>query len=181
MRMGYHRIIESVGRGGVCVKYNYEYQGEIHSITLDSLPDGRYQATIGDDRWIVSATQVSDGTWLIDHANMRTIAHTARSGDDRYVQIDGTQYTLSKANTRRRRQDSSSASGSLVAEMPGQVIDVRVSAGDAVTSGDVLVVLEAMKMEIRITAPHDGIVAKLLVAEGDIVDRGQTLAEVKPE
>lgn len=163
------------------MKYNYEYQGEIHSITLDRLPDGRYQATIGDDSWIVSATQVSDGTWLIDHANTRTIAHSARSGDERYVQIDGTQYTLSRANTRRQRQDSSRASGNMVAEMPGQVIDVRVREGDAVMSGDVLVVLEAMKMEIRITAPHDGTVSKLRVAEGDIVDRGQTLAEVKPE
>ncbi|NOG48992.1 MAG: acetyl-CoA carboxylase biotin carboxyl carrier protein subunit [Chloroflexi bacterium] len=57
--------------------------------------------------------------------------------------------------------------------MPGQVVDVLVKAGQTVTAGQPLIVLEAMKMEIRIGAPTDGIVREVLVKKGDVVDRDQ--------
>jgi biotin carboxyl carrier protein len=47
-----------------------------------------------------------------------------------------------------------------------------------VARGDTLVVLEAMKMEIRVTAPHEGRVSRLLCAPGDVVERGQPLVEL---
>lgn len=65
--------------------------------------------------------------------------------------------------------------GGLNAPMPGRVIDVRVSAGESVTAGQLLVVLEAMKMEHRITAAADGVVANVLVHAGDQVKRGAPL------
>jgi acetyl/propionyl-CoA carboxylase alpha subunit len=74
------------------------------------------------------------------------------------------------------------AVGSLVAPMPGSVVRVNVSVGDPVTAGQVLVVLEAMKMEHSITAPADGVVAELSAAEGAQVDTGTVLAVVtEPE
>jgi biotin carboxyl carrier protein len=62
--------------------------------------------------------------------------------------------------------------------MPGQVRAVNVSAGDAVEKGQTLLVLEAMKMEIRIQAPMDGVVGRLVVGEGDTVEREELLVEV---
>ena len=59
--------------------------------------------------------------------------------------------------------------------MPGKVLATEISAGDAVKEGQILVVLEAMKMEHRITAPIDGTVKELNVTEGDQVDNGQIL------
>jgi biotin carboxyl carrier protein len=56
-----------------------------------------------------------------------------------------------------------------------------VKAGDAVKRGDTLVVLEAMKMEMRLTAPHDGVVKAVHCREGEVVERGRTLLEVIPE
>jgi len=55
---------------------------------------------------------------------------------------------------------------------------VNVAEGDAVESGQTLLVLEAMKMEIRIQAPMDGVVARLAVGEGDTVEREEFLVEV---
>lgn len=69
------------------------------------------------------------------------------------------------------------AAGSIVvkAPMPGTVVNVVVSAGQAVKSGDDLVFIEAMKMETPVKAPQDGTVATVDVAKGESVDSGKVL------
>ena len=59
--------------------------------------------------------------------------------------------------------------------MPGNILRVEVSQGDAVKSGQVLVVLEAMKMENEILAPRDGTVAQVVAQKGSIVETGSPL------
>jgi propionyl-CoA carboxylase alpha chain len=73
------------------------------------------------------------------------------------------------------------AEGSLLAPMPAAVTHVGVEAGQAVTKGDVIVVLEAMKMQHTITAPTDGVVAELDVSVGQQVESGAVLAVIHPE
>jgi biotin carboxyl carrier protein len=62
--------------------------------------------------------------------------------------------------------------------MPGRVRKLVAAAGSRVARGDVLLVLEAMKMEHSIRAPHDGILERFHVAEGDLVEAGVDLAEL---
>ena len=70
------------------------------------------------------------------------------------------------------------AQGSVKVEspMPGKILAVKKNVGDAVKSGDVILVLEAMKMENDIVAPQDGTVASINVSVGDSVESGATLA-----
>jgi propionyl-CoA carboxylase alpha chain len=74
---------------------------------------------------------------------------------------------------------SALAAGSLVAPMPGSVVRVEVAVGDAVTARQLLLVLEAMKMEHPVTAPADGTVTDVPVAVGQQVTRGQVLAVIE--
>ena len=64
----------------------------------------------------------------------------------------------------------------VTAPMPGKILGVKASAGQAVKRGQVLLILEAMKMENEIVAPQDGTVATINVAVGDSVEPGATLA-----
>jgi geranyl-CoA carboxylase alpha subunit len=65
--------------------------------------------------------------------------------------------------------------------MPGSVLATEVNAGDTVGKGQLLVILEAMKMEHRIVAPRDGIVEQLHVTVGDQVDNAQLLVTLADE
>ena len=62
--------------------------------------------------------------------------------------------------------------------MPGKILDVRISVGQAVKKGDVVMILEAMKMENEIVAPQDGTVASVQAAAGSAVEAGDTLASL---
>ena len=64
------------------------------------------------------------------------------------------------------------------APMPGNILDVKVAAGASVKAGDVLIILEAMKMENEIVAPQDGTVASINVNKGDTVNSGDVLVSM---
>lgn len=67
----------------------------------------------------------------------------------------------------------------ITAPMPGNILDVRVSAGDMVKKGDILMILEAMKMENEIMCPRDGRVASVAVTKGSSVDTGALLCVIE--
>ena len=72
--------------------------------------------------------------------------------------------------------DGAAGAVAVTAPMPGKILGVKASAGQAVKRGQVLLILEAMKMENEIVAPQDGTVATINVAVGDSVEPGATLA-----
>jgi pyruvate carboxylase subunit B len=72
-------------------------------------------------------------------------------------------------------KSSGSTAFEVKAELPGNVLNVQVKPGDVVRTGDTLVVLEAMKMETKVTSPRDGTVSEVFVSKGETVENGQTL------
>ncbi len=70
---------------------------------------------------------------------------------------------------------STGAGEPVTSPMPGTILDVRVSQGEAVKAGQVLIILEAMKMENEIVAPRDGVVNQIVTSKGATVDTGATL------
>lgn len=66
----------------------------------------------------------------------------------------------------------------VAAPMPGKILAIKINAGQTVKKGDVIMILEAMKMENEITAPEDGTIVGINVAVGDSVESGDTLASL---
>jgi biotin carboxyl carrier protein len=84
----------------------------------------------------------------------------------------------------RQREDEAErqgASGEVRSPMTGKIVNVAVSPGAGVAENDLLVILEAMKMEYRLAAPRAGKVEEVLCREGDLVDLGATLVRLVPE
>lgn len=73
----------------------------------------------------------------------------------------------------------SAGDNTVTSPMPGTILGVKVKEGDAVKAGQLVVILEAMKMENEIVAPADGVVASVAVKEGDTVETDATLVVLK--
>ena len=85
-----------------------------------------------------------------------------------------------KAQPAAKAPAASGAAGAVkvTAPMPGTILDVKVSVGQSVKKGDVICVLEAMKMENDIPAPQDGVIASINVQKGASVNAGDVLASL---
>ena len=101
----------------------------------------------------------------------------ARDGDRVLVWCAGSVLEFRRAGGRPARK--ADASGGLAAPMPGRVRKIFFGAGDRVSQGDVVLILEAMKMEHAIRAPREGIVVSILHGEGELVEAGEALAEIR--
>ncbi|WP_131786060.1 biotin carboxylase N-terminal domain-containing protein [Protofrankia symbiont of Coriaria ruscifolia] len=106
---------------------------------------------------------------------VRSTIHVTRSGTVFHLDGRGGS-TVAREVPRFVEPGASVAAGSLIAPMPGTVVRVAVEEGEAVTAGDVVLVLEAMKMEHTVTAPQDGVVVEINARQGQTVDGGYVLA-----
>ena len=106
-------------------------------------------------------------------------AYVTSDHDKRWVTVDGRTFLLTKSSGGRSgKRAQQHAAGELTAPMPGQIRAVNVRQGDRVTKGQTLLVLEAMKMEMKIQAPGDGVISSVLVEAGQTVEREQILIEI---
>ena len=110
----------------------------------------------------------------------RCRARITRVGDRVVVQVPGGDLELIE-KPRFELPGGEEVSGGFVAAMPGKVLELRVQAGDRVEAGEILLVLEAMKMEHPMRASEDGVVVEVRVAQGEQVEAGTVLLIVEAQ
>jgi biotin carboxyl carrier protein len=149
--------------------------------TIDLTPTGKsYRAMVGDKIAEVKILHAEGGKLDLLIDGERITACVSSDHAKRWVTIHGRTFVLTKQSGSRRSAGSHHhAAGELTAPMPGQVRAVNVNEGDEVIKGQTLMVLEAMKMEIRIQSPSDGVISSISVKVGETVEREQTLIIVE--
>jgi len=129
----------------------------------------------------VTVSRSQEGVLHLEIDGRKVRVHVADDGARRVVQVGaGAPVSLVRAETRRpRKRAQEGGAESLVANMHGQVVLLPVKPGDVVERGQVLVVLEAMKMELKVQAPHRGRVAAIGCKVGEVVERGRVLVTLE--
>jgi biotin carboxyl carrier protein len=166
-----------------------ESDDEAVALRLAAGPAGEQQVTLDGQTHSVSARmlhgapQTAAGALALTIDGRTSLVHVARSGNRTWVHLEGAVWVLERvapAAARSRRAAPGAATGRLVAPMPGRLLDLLCAAGDTVEAGQTLVLLEAMKMELRLAAPASGQILALHAAAGAIVERGTLLLEIGP-
>jgi len=138
-----------------------ELGAERHAFASRSLGGGRFDVTLGEARATLAVYRVGE--------RVAVFAPT----------LPGGSALLQEHDPLLHAADGAAEGGRLAAPMPGKVIALLAKAGDAVSKGQPLAVMEAMKMEHTLAAPHDGRVAELLYAVGDQVAEGAELLRLE--
>jgi acetyl/propionyl-CoA carboxylase alpha subunit len=160
------------------MRYRYQVGDQLYSIDLERQGES-YRALIDGESYALQVLGEQDGeiTLLIEGKPL-TVYYATHQGS-RWLSIGGCTYVLEKPSPGgKRRGSGDAAEGAVRAPMPAQVRAVHIAEGETVQKGDTLLILEAMKMEIRIQAPRPGKIARLRVEAGQTVTRDELMLEI---
>ena len=164
--------------GPVCRSFEFEFHGQPHKAQLTYQHEGSPQLALDGQPVSLLIEPAADGL-LVTLNGQRTHLQVYRLGEQLHLfSADGaTQITVIDllAHAGVAQQEV----GRLTAPMPGKVVSFAVKAGDKVSRGQALAIMEAMKMEHTIAAPADGVVAEILYAPGDQVPEGAELLRLQ--
>ncbi len=154
-------------------------------------------------RWLIDAWPGKDGvrvcfdgqdaalpvrlTRLVDHQYSLAIGGQSRqvqlfASDEAHVEIclDGQRWAVSRHRRFEAAEAGGAGDGRILAPMPGKVLEIRVAKDESVSEGQIIAVMEAMKMELAIKAPFDGQVSQVAASAEDILDADALLLEITP-
>ena len=162
------------------MQYNLKVNDQAVTVDVETSDDG-YTFSIGERSYTVSAHRMdSNEIWTLLNQKSQSLFVTSKGGAGE-VSVQGVPFKVEDlARQRRRRGGADSGGGDIVPPMPGAIVRVLVEDGAAVTKGQEVIVMSAMKMETTLYAPADGTITKVLVAEGDQVMADQKLVEFEP-
>ena len=164
--------------GPVSRSFEFEFHGQPHKAQLTYQHDGSLQLALDGQLLSLHIEPAADGL-LVTLNGQRAHLQVYRLGEQVHLfsACGATQITvidlLAHAGVAQHE------AGRLTAPMPGKVLSFAVQAGDKVSRGQALAVMEAMKMEHTIAAPADGVVAEILYASGDQVQEGAELLRLQ--
>jgi acetyl/propionyl-CoA carboxylase alpha subunit len=168
------------------MRYRYQSGTMIYEVSLERHGEG-YRVTVNGEAHDLEVLDAQPGAISLRFKDgpgpfRPEVVYWGAEGGTKWLSWRGCTYRLERPAERGARYARSAPRGgaedSLRAPMPAQVRSVLVAEGDTVAVGQALLLLEAMKMEIRVQSPRAGQVARLLVKPGDQVKREQVLVEL---
>lgn len=164
------------------MKYEAEIDGHPLSLELEE-SDGKVSVVIDGRSYALEVVRPEAGVYQL-FVGDKVYEARVSSGDKDALQINlrGRLFTAKLIDRKHRRPGAESGDDSqkqLLAPMPGKVVRVLLKAGDEVSAGQGVVVVEAMKMQNEIKSPKAGRLLEVRVGEGDTVSANQTLAVVE--
>jgi acetyl/propionyl-CoA carboxylase alpha subunit len=160
------------------LRYKYQSQGKVYEIEIERYGAGFRGTVEGRSfEFKILGSQPNEISLIFENRLLRL--YWAVGGGKKWIARDGCTYLLEKPNPKPARRPGERALEDIIrAPMPAQVQAVKVEEGEVVEKGQTLLLLEAMKMEIRLAAPRPAQILRLAVQEGQSVERDQILIEL---
>jgi 3-methylcrotonyl-CoA carboxylase alpha subunit len=156
---------------------NYEHENHVYNVTVERR-ENQFFITYDNNEYTVTATEVKSGQLSIQLGD-RVIKSVISQGDEsKFVFIDGSIFKVKRIELTGRKK-TEKKEGDLNSPISGTIVNVKVKDGSKVKKDDVLLVIEAMKMEYLIRAPYTGTVKKVYFKEKDQIEIGQLTAEIE--
>jgi 3-methylcrotonyl-CoA carboxylase alpha subunit len=158
---------------------NYEHENHVYSVTIERR-NKYFFVTYNNTEYKVSSEEIKPGQLKITIGD-RLIKSIVTEGEkEKFIFIDGDVFKVKPVEltgrTAKRQKDTSGKD--LESPISGKISHVKVKKDDFVKKGDVLIVIEAMKMEYLIRAPYSGKIAKMFFKENDQIEIGQKTVEL---
>ena len=164
--------------GPVSRSFEFEFHGQPHKAQLTYQHDGSLQLALDGQLLSLHIEPAADGL-LVTLNGQRAHLQVYRLGEQVHLFGAGGATQITVIDLLAHAGVAQHEAGRLTAPMPGKVLSFAVQAGDKVSRGQALAVMEAMKMEHTIAAPADGVVAEILYASGDQVQEGAELLRLQ--
>ena len=162
-------------------RFDLSVAGVHHTATLERLHDGALRLGVAGEHQVFAARALGADRYDVSLGNQRHTLSVYLRGERVVVFGEHDSLALQEFDPIAHAADHAGEGGRLTAPMPGKVVAFLAQAGDSVSAGQPLAVMEAMKMEHTLTAPRDGVIAELLFAVGDQVGDGAELLTLAPE
>jgi 3-methylcrotonyl-CoA carboxylase alpha subunit len=172
------RVLGAWRQEGIAREIGYRYGDRAYEVEVVRLGNGEFQFRHENTVRRVGVAITEPDTIVLHDGPHRFSFKVAQSGDETAVQQDGRVFRFQRSTLKGAGLSSSGGGvleAGLSAPMPGTVVKVEVQPGQRVSMYEPLIVLEAMKMEHVIVAPHDGVVRAIFFDEGDMVPAGSPL------
>ncbi len=142
-----------------------------------------FTLTVDDKTYEGDFSRNNRGVIQLNFGGKRSIGFSERIGNEMFVYINGINYVLRKESSSTKETSFEEESEDIVlSPITGKLLDKKVKNGDNVRKDDVIIILEAMKMEHRLKAPRNGILSKLTSAEiGGQIKEGELMFELEGE
>ena len=166
--------------GPVSRSFEFEFHGQPHKAQLTYQHEGSLQLALNGQPMSLHIEPAADGL-LVTLNGQRSHLQVYRLGEQLHLFGAGGATQITVIDLLAHAGVAQQEAGRLTAPMPGKVLSFAVQAGDKVTLGQALAIMEAMKMEHTIAAPADGVVAEILYAPGDQVQEGAELLRLQAD
>jgi biotin carboxyl carrier protein len=155
---------------------NYEHENHVYNVTIERR-ENNYFITYDNTEYKVEAEETRPGQLKIKIGD-RLIKSVITEGEkEKFVFVEGEVFRVRPVELTGTKKTKKKG-GDLSSPISGKVVSVKVKNGDSVKKGDILMVIEAMKMEYLIRAPFDGNVKKVNFKEKDQIEIGQSTVEL---
>ena len=156
---------------------NYEHNNHVYNITVERR-DNQFYITYNNNEYTVIATELKPGQLSIQLGDRVIKSIISQGEESKFVFIDGNIFKVKRIELTGRKK-TEKREGDLHSPISGTVVSCKVKEGSPVKKDDVLLIIEAMKMEYLIRAPYNGVVKKTYFKEKDQIEIGQLTAEIQ--